>query len=205
MNIAMNFASDARKNMSELGQYGFSFIIFMAGNAAVPKITQSLENKKDIVMVVNASYIFVSIFYSFIAVIGYWLYGKYTDVMIINDFFIWPGGYVVDAVSILMILNLWSSFAIVLNLLADVVESLIDMNDDTHVACRRLLRMFMLASVFGSAYLLQYNLSFLVALTGVVSALCGLALSLPFLIYMATFWNDPKRKLSVVSKIFHVI
>merc|ERR1740123_2630786 len=123
----MNFAS----NLPMYQQYGFSFIVFqagIAGNAAVPKITESLPNKRDIVLVVTCSYIFISVFYSLIACIGYWLYGEYTDVMIINNFFIWPGGYVVNSVSVLMILNLWSSFAIVLNLLADVVESLMNLN-----------------------------------------------------------------------------
>ncbi len=202
-----DFAGNARKNMTFIEQFAFSLIIFMsgiAGNAAVPKISQSINNKSHLLWIVGSSYVMVSIFYCFIACIGYWLYGDYTNVMIINNFFIWPTGVIVIIVSLLVICNLWASFSIMLSLICDVLDSLFNLNLN-QFGYRRSLRLLVFCFVFGCAYLLRYHLSFLISLGGVVGVLCSLALTLPILIYIVTFWNHPLEPLSSLSKVFHII
>ena len=71
------------------------------------------QSSKTAMTVVWSSYTFVAIFYLFIGVLGYWLYGKYTNIVILNNFFEWPGGWIVTIVTILVIINIWASNTII--------------------------------------------------------------------------------------------
>eukprot|EP01084_Bolivina_argentea_P091397 164544_1 len=202
-----NLAINATKNMSMVEQLTMSFLLFITGvtgNAAIPKISTSLNNTRDIIIVVTMSYIGVSIFYCICACIAYWIYGEYTNVMILNSFFVWPGGYIVMIVVVLVIINLWASFAIMLSLLGDMIEGLLNVESDGY---KRLFRLIALFIVFVYALLLKNHLAFLVAILGVIGVLFSLALTMPIFIYLCTFWNhhDETKRLSIFSKIFHLI
>ena len=116
----------------------------------------------------------------------------------------WPDNMVVIIVSILVILNLWSSFAIMLSLITDVFDSICNIKIYQN-GYRRLLRLMTLIIIFIISYFLRNDLAFLVTLGGIIGTLCSLALSLPIIIYIATFWNHPIKPLSIMSKIFHII
>ena len=202
-----NLAGNAGKNMNFVEKFGFSLVLFMggiSGNAAVPKIAATLNNKKHLIWVVGLSYVMVATFYCFIAAIGYWLYDEYTDVMIINNFFIWPNNSIIIIVSALVIANLWASFSIMLSLICDIFDSMLNLKLN-QIGYRRLVRMMMLCFTFVSAYLMRYHLSFLVTLGGVVGTLCSLILTMPLIVYLCTFWNHPTQQLSMLGKIFHVV
>lgn len=201
-----NLSGNARANMSFVGRFMFSLIIFMsgiAGNAAVPKISVSLRDRGAIVRVVLIAYCAVSVLYALVAAIGFFLYGDLTNVLIIDNFFLWPKGVLPFAVSLLVICNLWASFSILFSLVSDVFESVLRI--ELHcVGKRRALRLAMLALVFSASFLMRNDLAFIVTLGGVVGVLGSLALTLPLLIYLCLFWRHSTRPLSAGSKALHI-
>lgn len=93
-----------------------SFALFVMGissHVALPMIHMNLENKKEWKSVVFIAFGLIGGFYMAIGAIGFWLFGEFTSIIILSNFFYWPGGVLPVIVSILVILNLWSSFGIV--------------------------------------------------------------------------------------------
>ena len=187
-----NIALNARKGMSELERVTFVFVLFIfgiSGNGAIPSITVNLKDPSKIPMIVSTSYILVACFNICIGSIGFWLYGGYVDVMILNDFYLWPGGFVMLIVTILVILNVWSSFSISLTLIGEVFDGWFGLKLDQK-GYRKAVRFGLSACIFIASYVLRHHLSFIVALSSAICVVCSLALTLPLTIYIAVFWNE---------------
>ncbi len=198
-----NIALNARQGMSEFERLIFVFVLFtfgISGNGAIPSITVNLKDPSKIPVIVSTSYILVACFNISIGSIGYWLYGEYVDVMILNDFYLWPGGFTILIVTILVILNVWSSFSVSLTLIGEVFDGAFKLKL-SQKGYRRGVRFGLAALIFICSYLLRKHLSFIVALSSAICVVCSLALTLPITIYIATFWNET----SILNKIFHFI
>eukprot|EP01084_Bolivina_argentea_P184417 318055_1 len=198
-----NIALNARKGMSEMDRVTFVFVLFifgMSANSCIPSITVNLKQPSKITLIVGTSYILVTCFNICIGSMGYWLYGEYADVMVLNDFYLWPGGFLMLIVTILVILNLWGSFSMCLTLISEVFDVVfkLELNQKGY---RRAVRFGLSALIFASSYLLRKHLSFIVALSSALCVVCSVSLTLPIIIYIATFWNES----SIVNKIFHFI
>ena len=198
-----NIALNARKGMSELERIIFVFVLFIfgiSGNGAIPSITVNLKDPSKIPVIVCSSYILVACFNICIGSIGFWLYGGYVDVMILNDFYLWPGGFVMLIVTTLVILNVWSSYSISLTLIGEVFDGWCRLKLDQK-GYRRAVRFGLSACIFVLSYVLRKHLSFIVALSSAICVVCSVALTLPIIIYIATFWDES----SIWNKIFHFI
>eukprot|EP01084_Bolivina_argentea_P091396 164543_1 len=203
-----NLAINVKRNMSIIEQLSFTFVLVLfgvSGGDIIPKLSASMKNKNDITLVVACSYILVSLFYGSVAAIGYWIYGEYSDVMILNSFYVWPGGYVVIIVFVLLMVNLWASFAIMLSIYGDMTEGLLKINQHMF-GYRRTLRIIVLSIVFVFSFFLRDHLAFLVTLCTVLGLFGTLAgVVLPIMIYLCAFWKHETKQLSIISKIFHVL
>ena len=110
----------------------------------------------------------------------------------------------ISITSVLVICNLWSTVGIIITLIGDICDNLFTLSME-HSVHRRLVRFALLSFTFIGAYLLRYHLAFLVSLGGIIATLCSLAMTMPLVIYLFTFWKHPTKSLSTVSKIFHII
>ena len=190
---ANNIAMNASANMSEFERLVFSFVIFVtgiSGNASIPSLCLNLapSDQHKIGWIVGIAYGFVAIFYVMIGAIGYWLYGGYTNAMILNNFFIWPGGYVIIPISLVVISNLWASIAMTVCLIGNTFDDLLGFNEN-QTKQRKLVRFVVLIVVFIISYLFREHLAFAIVFTGCFGVGFGLALFMPIVIAMGALWE----------------
>src|SRR5690606_21806011 len=98
------------------------FLMGIAGHVALPKIHFNLNRNYNWNYVVLFGFGGVVLFYFIIGILGFWLYGNQTQIIILTNFIYWPGGIMPSLLSLFVIINIWASFGIVSSLLCEIFE-----------------------------------------------------------------------------------
>eukprot|EP01083_Nonionella_stella_P090863 253939_1 len=198
-----NAAQYAMNRMHVWQRILFSFLAFksgVSGATAVPVLIVGLIDKRpsNIFGVITISYVVVTLFSVSFGVIGAVIYGPSVSVLILNNLFIWPSGVYVIVVCIIKCINLWASYAIFVSIVCDLLNGIMGIEQQITTKIR-IVRTFVCCFMASVAYLSRYNLAFMTAILGTVSAF-GETLVLPLILYIGMFYHQ----MSLISKIFHI-
>ncbi len=89
-----NIAYYARKEMQRYEEFILSFMLFIFAISAsfgLPNIQIDMMNPKRYNLLVYVSHFLIAAFYLVIGALGYWIYGDLTNVVILTNFFEYPG------------------------------------------------------------------------------------------------------------------
>ena len=197
-----NTAKYAIDNMSLFKRIFFSFITIksgIAGTFAIPPLIMALKIKswRNIRRLIFISYLLVTIFCVLFGLFGALIYGENVSILILNNIFIWPSGIMVNIVSFIKIINLWSSYGILLSILT---QNLL-INHNNNKLKQYLIRFCILLFTSIIAYLSRNHLAFIISIQGIISSMIGGATMLPLILYIAMFYNE----MTMWSKAFHFI
>ena len=205
-----NSAKYAIDSMSVIQRIFFSFVTFksgIAGTFAIPPLIMSLKDKswKNIRKLIIWSYLIVTIFCVTFGVFGALIYNENVSVLILNNLFVWPSGVLVDIIAFIKIVNLWSSFGILLSIITHNLNSVIMWKNDKKTGNNKLkqylVRFGVLIITSVIAYLFRFHLAFIISIQGTVSSLFGGATMLPLILYIVMFWDQ----MTLFKKTLHCI
>ena len=209
-----NSAKYAIESMSIIQRIFLSFITFksaIAGTFAIPPLIMSLKDKswRNIRNLIIISYGIVTIFCITFGAFGALIYDENTNVLILNNLFIWPSGVVVTIIAAIKIINLWSSFGILLSIITYNLKSVVlkksenAENGEGKISKSKqyLIRFGVLAFTSIIAYLFRFHLAFIISIQGTVSSLFGGATMLPLILYIFMFWSE----MTLFKRLFHCL
>ena len=163
-------------------------------------ITLKDKSESNITCLISIWYISVTIICASFGIIGAYVYRNNGSVLILNNMLIYPGNTFVIIVSIIKIINSWSSYAIHLTYIADIAENLLLIQENEfnkrYLVC---VGVFMFTLLI--AYLCRYHLAVMTAIGSACDSAFGPALLLPVLVFMGLFYD----KLSFQSKLAHIL
>eukprot|EP01084_Bolivina_argentea_P139872 246002_1 len=190
-----NTAKNAVDKMTLIERIFFSFLIFkagIAGTSAIPKLIVNMKDKSwnNIRFVIFISYIVVIIISVSFGVLGSIVYGLNVDILILNNMLIWPGGFIVIIVSVVKIINIWSSFGIYLSLCSDLMGNTFLQIQKHQKNTEYLLRFIILLFTLFIGYLGRHHLAFVTSILSASGSLFGTTLMLPLILYIAMFYKS---------------
>ena len=204
-----NTAGVAAESMSVIQIICVTFSLFVMGltaHAALPLIyvdlREDLKTDKSWNKILLLSFGGSSIFYTLIGAVGGWLYGDNTNIVCLVNIFQWPGGLYTPFISLVVFINIWSSFGIVSTVLFEIIEKS-NLFGFVHGYSNNGVRLFRICGgiiLCGFTYVIRKHLTFFTVANSFFNIL-GVALLMPILMYSVSFY----KTMGIMEKVLNMI
>lgn len=163
------------------------FLFALGGHAALPSVYNSMVRKEDFPFMVRSVFVTMFFLYAAVSLSCLFTFGYDTDILITENYAVWPGGVAITSLIVLMILK---SFAIIpgnLNMVCEIPEGMMGLDDKPNL--KRLTRVSSFIAMCALGWVCRHELDTLEAITG---ASCTMATSVafPILFYVCICWED---------------
>lgn len=163
------------------------FLFALGGHAALPSVYNSMNVKEDFPFMVRSVFMSMFLLYAFVALSCLFTFGYDTDILITENYAVWPGGIAITSLIILMILKSLSIIPGNLNMVCEIPEGMMGLDEKPNL--KRLSRVCGFAMMCVLGWVARDELDILEAITG---ASCTMATSVifPLLFYILILWKD---------------
>jgi len=172
------------------------FLFALGGHAALPSVYNSMVRKEDFPFMVRSVFVTMFFLYAAVSLSCLFTFGYDTDILITENYAVWPGGVAITILIVLMIFKILSVIPPVVNVMCEIPENLLHIRHKPNM--KRLFRGvgFLFCCTVGWSF--RNNLDVLEAITG---SSCTMATSVlfPIVFYVAMYW----KQLSTTSVILH--
>lgn len=162
------------------------FVTSLAGQACLPSLYNTMLKRKSYNVVLNWSFITMSMVYGIMCISGYVRYGSSTQVLITSSLHASPGGVVPKIAVALVVASCSCTVAPINAVLTEMVEGKAGITRPVSV---RVTRTLVLALATALAWFAKDNLNNLESLIGGIGSLMT-SLVLPCAFYMKLCWED---------------
>jgi len=172
------------------------FLFALGGHAALPSVYNSMVRKEDFPFMVRSVFVTMFFLYAAVSLSCLFTFGYETDILITENYAVWPGGVAITSLIVLMIFKILSAIPCVVNVMCEIPENLLQIQYKPNL--KRLFRGIGFLCCCAIGWWFRDNLDVLEAITG---SSCTMATSVlfPIIFYMAMYW----KQLSTTSIIFH--
>jgi len=173
------------------------FLYALGGHAALPSVYNSMRHKESYPFMVRSVFSTMFILYTIVAFSCLFTFGEETNVLITENYAVWPGGFMITLMIVLMLMKCISLLPGNINMVCEIPESIMGLNDKPNM--KRLCRGTSFVCVCALGWLARDHLDVLEAITG---ASCTMATSVifPLLFYILILWQE----LSICSRIWNI-
>lgn len=173
------------------------FLYALGGHAALPSVYNSMRHKASFPFMVRSVFSTMFVLYTTVALSCLFTFGFETDILITENYKLWPGGFTINLLIIIMLLKCMSLLPGNINMVCEIPETIMGFQKRPNM--KRICRgtSFILVCTLG--WLARNHLDALEAITG---ATCTMATSVifPILFYILILWPE----LSICSRIWNI-